>query len=75
MRGEQWLGRQPGAGAGPRSVETTSGRRIEGQKGWYVIEEDNMDLKKDTHSYAGRQAANQLSEDKRANWVEGVEYR
>ena len=33
MREEQLLGRQPGAGAEPRSVETASGRGIEGQKG------------------------------------------
>lgn len=75
MHEEQWLGRQPGAGAGPRSVETASGRGIEGQKGWRVVE-DKMELKKETHSYAERQATNELSEEgKRANWVEGVEYR
>jgi hypothetical protein len=33
MREERWLERQPGAGAGPRSVETASGRGIGGQKG------------------------------------------
>lgn len=74
MREEQLLG-QPGAGAGPRSVETASGRGIKGQKGWRVVE-DKMEQKKETHNYAERQATNELSEEgKRANWVEGVEYR
>lgn len=61
MREEQLLGRQPGAGAGLGSVETASGRGIEGQKDWRVVE-DKMELKKETHSYAERQAANGLSE-------------
>lgn len=75
MREEQLLGRQPGAGAGLGSVETASRRGIEGQKGWRVVE-DKMELNKETHGYAERQATNELSkEGKRANWVEGVEYR